>query len=261
MPKFNVNGTEIYYETAGQGQPVLFIHGLGSSARDWEPQVKHFTTKYQVITFDVRGHGQSDKPQGPYTIPLFAADTITLIKMLGLGPVHLVGISMGGMIAFQLAVDAPELVRSMTIVNSGPALIVRTLAERLSIWQRFIIVRLLGMRKMGEVLAKRLFPKDEHAAIRATFADRWAENDQRAYLDAMRALVNWSVAEHLPKITCPTLFLCADQDYSPTSLKEFYAKQMPHAELVVIADAHHAVPVEQPEEFNRAVDEFLAKQK
>ena len=95
---------------------------------------------------------------------------------------HVVGISMGGMIAFQLAVDAPELVRSLVIVNSGPAMPIKTLAQRMVIWSRIAIVRIRGMRKMGEVLATRLLPKPEHAAERAQFIERWAANDPRAYL-------------------------------------------------------------------------------
>jgi len=213
-----------------------------------------------VVAYDVRGHGQSDKPPGPYRIPQFAADTAGLIQALGLAPAHVVGISMGGMIAFQLAVDAPDLVRSLIIVNSAPEFVARSLKERLQISQRFLIVRLLGMRKMGEVLGKRLFIKPEQADLRRLFADRWAENDQRAYLDSMRAIVGWSVADRLSSIRCPTLVIAADGDYTPVEQKQAYVARLPSAELVVIEDARHAVPVERPEQFNEAVAAFLAKQ-
>src|SRR3972149_3703937 len=146
-------------------------------------QTPFFSERYKVIAFDVRGHGKSDKPPGSYRIEQFAADAAELIKALGIVPAHVVGISMGGMIAFQLAVDAPDLIRSLIIVNSAPEYVARSLKERLQIFQRFLIVRLLGMRKMGEVLSKRLFIKPEQEALRRTFVERWAENDQRAYLD------------------------------------------------------------------------------
>ena len=110
MPKVHVNDIALYYEIAGQGQPVLLIHGLGSSTRDWEYQTTAFSTHYRVVALDVRGHGQSDKPPGPYSIPLFTSDTAELMRSLELGPSHIVGISMGGMIAFQLAIDTPDLV-------------------------------------------------------------------------------------------------------------------------------------------------------
>jgi 3-oxoadipate enol-lactonase len=260
MPTLRINDIDLYYEISGQGQPVLFIHGLGSSGRDWEWQVPFFSKHYQAVTLDVRGHGQSDKPPGPYSIAQFAADTAGLIRTLDLAPAHIVGISLGGMIAFQLAVDAPELVRSLTIVNAAPEFVVRTAKERFLVLQRKLIVRLLGMRKMGEVLGKRLFVKPEQAEMRRIFVDRWAENDRRAYRDAMLAIPGWSIADRLDTITCPTLVITADEDYTPVSVKEAYTARIPQAELVIIQDSRHATPVEQPEKFNEALAAFLSRQ-
>jgi pimeloyl-ACP methyl ester carboxylesterase len=127
------------------------------------------------------------------------------------------------------------------------------------VWQRVAIVKLLGMRKMGEVLSKRLFVKPEQEDIRRIFVERWAENDQRAYLSAMRALVGWSVAARIGSIPCPTLVIAADQDYSPLSVKEAYTAQIPGARLAVIPDSHHATPVERPQEFNLTLQKFLAE--
>jgi len=260
MPTLQLRDIRLYYEVAGQGDPVVFIHGLGSSARDWEYQVPFFAPRYRVVVFDVRGHGRSDKPPGPYSVPLFAQDAAALIRALEAAPAHVVGISMGGMIALQLAVDEPALVRSLVVVNSGPELVVRTFRERLMILQRFLIVRLLGMRKMGEVLSQRLFPRPDQAPLRQMFVERWAENDPRAYREAMRALVGWSVADRLGDIRCPTLVIASDQDYTPVSAKEAYVARMPNARLVVIPDAHHAVTVERPEEFNQVLLDFLMQQ-
>lgn len=260
MSKLHIRDIDLYYETSGQGQPVLFIHGLGSSLRDWELQVPFFSRHYQVITFDVRGHGNSDKPPGPYSISQFAADTAGLIRALDAAPAHIVGISLGGMIAFQLAVDVPDLVRSLVIVNAAPEFVVRTAKERLQVLQRKLIVRLLGMRKMGEVLSKRLFIKPEQAELRRVFVERWAENDRRAYRDAMLAIPGWSVADRLETIQCPALVVAADEDYTPVSVKEAYAARMPNAELVVIRDSRHATPVEAPQQFNDIVTAFLSKQ-
>ena len=259
MPKTRVNEINLHYEVSGEGQPLLLIHGLGSSARDWELQVPEFSKLYQVITLDLRGHGQSDKPAEPYSMALFASDTAGLMKALGIQSAHVVGLSLGGGVAFQLAIDSPALVRTMVIVNSAPELVVHNFKDRLGVWQRFAIVRLLGMRKMGEVLSKRLFPKDEHASIRATFVERWAENDPRAYQNAMRAMIGWSVMDQLSAIRCATLIISADQDYTPVALKEAYLKRIPNARLVVIPDAHHATPVEQPDKFNTVLMEFLSK--
>lgn len=259
MPKIQSNGINLYYEIHGAGQPLLFIHGLGSSTRDWEFQVAEFSKSYKVITFDLRGHGQSDKPAGPYSMSMFAADIVGGLKALGILSAHVVGLSLGGMVAFQMAVDAPSAFKSITIVNSAPELVVRTFKERLMVWQRLGIVKALGMRRMGEFLSKRMFVKPEQEGIRKIFVERWAENDQRAYLNAMRAIVGWSVSARLGSIRCPTLVVAAERDYTPIAVKEAYTAKLPNAQLVVIPESRHATPVEYPQEFNAVVQKFLAE--
>ncbi len=257
MPRQKIGDINLNYELFGAGEPVLFIHGLGSSGRDWEPQKTFFEKEYQVILCDVRGHGQSDKPRGRYTVVQFAQDLAALLDHLSISAAHIVGISMGGMIAFQLAVLRPDLVKSLVIVNSGPELVVSTFKDRLGVWQRFLIVRLLGMRRMGEVLSERLFPKPQHKGIREMFIQRWSENDPRAYRAAMSALIGWSVADRLDTISCPTLFIASDQDYTPLAMKEKYVARMANAEMAVIKDARHAVTMERPQEFNDVLADFL----
>ena len=259
MPKLRANDIELYYETQGAGQSLVFIHGLGSSTRDWESQVVEFSKNYQVITFDLRGHGQSDKPPGPYSISLFASDTEYLLKALGIESAHIVGISLGGGVAIQLALDAPAFAKTLVIVNSGPAMSATQEAAKKEIDARVAVVQQMGMNGMAQVLAPRLFPKPEHAALRATFIERWSENDPRAYVDALVSLVSYNVLDRIGSITCPTLVISADQDYTPVALKEAYVKLMPDAKLVVINDAHHAVPIEQPHAFNAALAQFLAE--
>ena len=260
MPQLHVNDIDLFYEITGQGQPVLFIHGLGSSHNDWERQTPFFSRQYQVITFDLRGHGQSQKPPGPYTMSLFARDTAGLVNSLGAAPVHVIGVSLGGMIAFQLAVDHPELVQSLVIVNTGPELIPRTLNERWQVFMRFAVVRLFGMRKIGEVLGKRLFPKVDQAAVRQLFVERWEKNDPKAYIASMQAIVGWSVVDHLSVIDMPTLIMAGENDYTPVSIKEDCVSKMPQAELAVIRNSGHATPVDSTEKFNEVVASFLQKQ-
>jgi pimeloyl-ACP methyl ester carboxylesterase len=259
MTKLRGRDIDLYYEIIGQGDPIVFIHGLGSSTRDWEYQIEYFSKRYQIVIFDIRGHGKSDKPAGPYSIHLFARDTAELIKALDIVPSHVVGISLGGMIALQLAANEPELVRSLVVVNSGSEMVVRTMKERLAVLQRFIIVRLLGMRKMGEVLGDRLFPKQEQRELRRTFADRWAENDPRAYREALRAIIGWSLTEQLHRIECPTLVVAAEDDYTPMEAKMPLVNGIKQAELVVIENSRHGTPVDQPEEFNKVLSTFLER--
>ncbi len=258
MPMITLDGLDVHYERYGHGAPVLLIHGLGSSTEDWEPQVQALRGAFTVVTYDVRGHGLTGKPRGKYSVVQFAADAARLIEHLGLGPVHVVGLSMGGMIAFQLVTVRPDLVRSLVIVNSGPEMILRTWREKVAIYQRSVIVRLMGMSKMGAVLATRLLPAPEHAALRRTFVERWGRNDPGAYLRALSALVGWSVMARLPEIWCPVLVVAADEDYTPVEWKRAYTCTMPHASLVVIPNSRHMMPVERPGAFHDAIIPFLS---
>jgi 3-oxoadipate enol-lactonase len=259
MPRVSVNGIQLYYELGGQeSQPViLFLHGLGSSTQDWTPQLAYFGRDYRVLVADMRGHGQSDKPRGPYTMPQFAADVIALLDYLIIDTVHVVGLSMGGMIAFQLAVDDPGRLRSMTIINSVPDVVPHTFKDRFNIWMRFWIVRYMGMRKMGETLAPRLFVDPNQEALRQSFIESWAANDPRAYQDAMRAIAGWSVEGRIGAITIPTLIIASDHDYTPVAAKEAYIAKMPGTTLKIIENAHHAVPVERPDALNAVIHDFI----
>lgn len=260
MPHVSIADIKLYYEMFGRGEPILFIHGLGSSGRDWHNQVEFFSKQYQVITVDLRGHGQSSKPPGPYSMLLFAADTVDLITSLGISPCHVVGISLGGMIAFQLAASRPDLVNSMVIVNSRPEFIIRTFTEYIQLWQRDLIARLLGMRTEGKMVSKRLFPKLEQEALRKELVQHWAENDSRAYRESMHARVGWSVVGQLGSINIPTLVVAAEEDFTPLSYKEAYVTQMPQADMAVIPDSRHATPLDRPDMFNKTVKKFLSRQ-
>lgn len=259
MAKLYQGDLQLNYEIVGQGKSLLLIHGLGSSLKDWELQIPEFSKNYQVIAIDLRGHGQSDKPPGPYSILLFASDVAELLKTLELAPAHVVGISLGGMVAYQIAVSFPEVVRSIVVVNCTPEFVIRNTEERRQVFLRKLIVQLLGMRGTGKFLSKRLFIKPEQEEIRRQFVERWAENDLRAYRASMQSLLGWSVAEKLGEIKCPVLMMAADEDYTPVSEKEKYLTRIPQSELVVIKDSRHATSVEHPEEFNKVVLDFLSK--
>lgn len=257
MTKIDIGDLNVCYEVVGDGETLVFIHGLGSSIVDWEEQVEAFKDKFRVLRYDVRGHGQTDKPSGRYSIPLFAQDLAKLLDKLEINEAHIVGLSMGGWIAFQFAVDRPDRVKSLTIVNSGPELVFKTWKKKKELWTRLILFRLLNMKKIGKVLAPRIFIKPEQEEIRQKFIERWAKNHKPAYMAAFQGSVNWSVMDQIDKIKCPILVVAADEDYTPVSEKQEYAAKLPNAKLVVIEDSRHATPVERPSEFNSTVLSFL----
>ncbi|MCA9974931.1 MAG: alpha/beta fold hydrolase [Anaerolineales bacterium] len=258
MPTIRTKEMTFYYEEAGQGEPLLLLHGLGSSTADWPLQMESFAARYRVIAVDLRGHGRSTKPPGPYSIPMFCTDIIHFLEVMKIASAHILGISLDGMIAFQLAVSSPETVKSLVIVNSVPSMVVKGFGDKWLLWQRSAIVELMGVRRMGEYLAPRLFPKPEQAELRQEIIQRWAQNDKQAYLASMRSFVGWDVSPQLADIHCPTLVISADEDYWPLSDKEAYTARIPQAQLLVIEDSRHATPVDQPEVFNTAVLDFLS---
>lgn len=257
MPSLNLGATEICYDIHGQGEPLLLIHGLGSSRRDWEFQIPDFSRHFKTIAIDLRGHGQSGKPPGPYSMDIFAADTAGFLRALDISSAHILGVSLGGMVAFQLALDYPELVRSLVIVNSVPELIAHDLKDRISYWQRLLITRLFGMEKMGRVLAERFFTEPEQEGIREIFVQRWASNYKPSYLASLKAAYGWSVLERLGEIQAQTLVIASDGDYFSTDEKVEYSSRMPAAELIIVKNSRHALPAEKPAEFNQIVEEFL----
>jgi pimeloyl-ACP methyl ester carboxylesterase len=257
--RVRVGDVELHCEMAGDGEPLLFIHGLGSCTEDWQPQVESFRDRYRTIVCDLRGHGRSSKPHGGYSIERFAADVAAILHELKTGPAHVVGISLGGMVAFQLAVDAPQLVRSLTIVNSGPAVPAATFKQRLPLYIRLLYARVLGMRAMANKIANGLFPKPDQANLRDGFIARLVANDKSCYLASLKAIfAGWSVAARLGEIRCPVLVVASDNDYTPVALKEAYVARLPHGRLLVVPDSRHALPMEKPREFNDALAAFLA---
>lgn len=254
----DANSISLHYESVGHGPPILFIHGLGSSTRDWERQVGVFADSHRVVTVDLRGHGKTDKPEGRYTIELFSEDVAGLISQLGLAPVTVVGISLGGMVAFQLAADHPDLIDRLIVVNALPD---NELLRQvpIQILMRRLIVRFLGLERMGKILGERLFPDEEMQEERALLAKRWAENDKKAYQKSFQAVVDWpGVTGRLDGFDGPMLMISSDEDYVSLEQKQPYLDALAAMKHAVIEDARHAVPMERPERFNRAISEFLA---
>lgn len=259
MSHFRHGNCNLHYEEYGQGSPVVLLHGLGSSMQDWEHQKEALAAGHKLILLDLRGHGRSDRPKGKYSIAGFADDVLALLDHLQLDKVHMVGISMGGMIAFQIAVDQPQRLLSLTIVNSSPEVRVNSLDSALQLGKRWLFSRLLSMHSIGNMISQLLFPKPEQAALREQVVERWRLNDKQAYLASLDAIIGWGVRDRLDRITCRTLVISADQDYTPVAQKQAYVDEISRAQLLVIADSHHATPIDQPQQFNQALLAFIDK--
>ena len=261
MAYTRINNINTYYEEHGNGEPVLFIHGLGSSVADWRIQMDFFEREFKVIVYDIRGHGLSETSKSPFSITNLADDCATLFRSLSGTPAHVIGISLGGMIAYQLAVSDPDVVKTLTLVNSIPEFNITNIRLRIKFWTRLVIVKLFGLRTIGKLLSKKLFPGENFEALRKDFIVKWSKNNKKAYLNTLRAMKGWSIKNQLGSIKCPTLITASEFDYTPLEMKHFYAKMISNVKLVMIKNTRHALPVEEPEKFNHELQSFLVNNK
>lgn len=257
MPETTVDGLALFYRESGEGIPLLLLHGLGSSGRDWEYQYPAFTPRYRTVAPDLRGFGRSGRPPGPYPIEQHAEDMFALAENLGFDRFHVLGLSMGGALALQMAVSRSDRLRSCTVVNSLAGFCPETLGQTLAVYLRRWAFRLLGLRGFAWLIARRLFPRRDQSDLRDQFRRRFLDNDSAAYRAAFEGLIGWDVTDRLGDVRCPTLIVAADGDYWPVSTKREYARQIPDARVTVIENSRHATPIDRPETFNERVMGFL----
>lgn len=257
MKYCSVNNIRLFYQDVGNGETIVFLHGLGSNSADWQQQIDYFSQKYRVIAIDCRGHGRSDKPTGKYTIPLFADDMVKLLNQLEIQSFHLVGLSMGGMIAFQIAVDHSQQVKTLTIINSSPAVPYNTLALKITVWSRLVIIKLMGLKKLAKVIGKKLFPLDNQGNLRAQLITSMQMLTKSSYSRSLLSFLGWDVSDKLSLLQMPVLVVAAEHDYTPVELKAEYCKKIKNSKLAVVSDSYHATPSDQPNALNILINSLL----
>ena len=256
MGVVRVEGARLYYQSAGAGRPLLLLHGLGSTSRDWECQVPELSRHFHVIAPDFRGHGASARTGG-YNVERFAADSWALIDQLGCGRPDVLGYSMGGAVAMQMVLDRPGEIGRMVLSNTLPSFRTDTVGKRWLLWSRLLLMGWLGPRRLSEVMSRRLYPRPDQAQLRARVAKRNAENDRNVYLETVRALTRWSVAERVDQLSLPVLVLAAEHDYFLRRETDAFVAALPDGRVEHFAGTRHGLPLELPEAFNRAVLDFL----
>lgn len=256
MPKINIGDIQLYYDvytqTEGGGEAVLFLHDLGGSSHDWYEQVPAFEHQYRVVVVDLPGHGESDKPQKAPTMADLADSLVKMMDIFRLGSAHMIGLGLGGMIALQLAIRHPRRAKSLLIVNAAPMFTGGGFLGNLA-------SQLRGFKGHGNALAKKYFPKPEQEVLRQRFKERWLRNDPQAYQAVARAMAGWTVVKDLGAITIPTCFMIGDRAGISEEPLRRYAAQISKGEVMTVPDAHGALPMEHPSRFNELARAFVDK--
>ena len=258
MPDMVVNRHRLHFEQAGAGDALVFLHGLGSCGQDWLLQMQALSDGFRVIAPDLRGHGESDAPQGRVRVSDLAGDVTGLLDTLGVERAHLVGLSLGGCVAQQIALDCPARVRSLTLVNTFARFDLGEPRTAILVVLRLAVLGTLGLPTQARLVAARLFPKPEQAPLRQIAAQRIAANDPATYRRMLIAIQQFDVRDRLGEIGCPTLVIAGERDTTaPLRAKRFLAEHISGARLEIVADSGHATPVDQPDAFNELLSRFL----
>ena len=250
MPYLDRDGVKVYYEVHGDGPAMLLTHGYSASARMWEGQVQHFKDRYKVIVWDMRGHGRSDSPedQALYTEEATVEDMAALLRACGADRGIIGGLSLGGYMSMAFNVAHPEMVSALMLFDTGPGY--RNPQGR-EAWNETAYNRAKAFEERG---LEALGGGAEVGVSAHTSAAGLAKAAR-----GMLAQFDSRVIESLEGIKAPTLVLVGANDRAFLNATDYMAAKIPGATRVVIPDAGHAANIDQPEAFNRAVDEFLAK--
>lgn len=254
MPVCEVNQVSLYYEVHGSGTPLLFTHGASWNHQQWHPQVEAFSSMYQTIVWDVRGHGYSTLPEGRVDSEDFSKDLIGLLDHLGLESAFLCGLSMGGHISLQTAIRYPSRVKGLILIGT-PCTNSFNWYEKLFVPINRWSTRLISMKTSGRIQAKMLskFNPGNQAYIEEAFQMIPQHNWVRVW-DAVTRMESRS---DLPKISCPTLLLQGDHDTMISRQQRFMEEQIPNAQLQIVSQAHHATNLDNPQEVNEYIQAFL----
>ena len=264
MPKVRVGDIEMFYVEAGQGEPVVLIMGFSGDHLAWGFQIPVFGERHRVIAFDNRGVGQTDTPDHPYTIRMMAEDTRGLMDVLGLDRAHVVGVSMGGMIAQELALTHPGRVRSLHLGCTLARPDAYTKAF-LGAWRdvRAHVSREAALRAFGPWLFAPATYSERPEFVELIVQNALANPHPQSLTGFLRqgeAILGHDTLARLDGIHCPTLVSVAEEDILvPPRFSRQLAAAIPGAKLQMVAGAGHAYFWERPDVFNALSLEFLER--
>jgi len=256
VPLFRRGDLSLHYLTRGQGGPLLLIHGLGSSGADWAFQAPALEDRFRLIVPDLPGSGHSTATPGDLSIEGFACDLWALLDSLGSAHPNIVGFSLGGAVALEMALQRPEAVPRLVLINS-------LASYRIDHWRKWAearvqstLVRLIGMRRAARIVARRIFPEPAQRSMRERAADVVGSVRKGPYLASAQALERWCARERLDRLCARTLVIAAEYDYTPLPEKRAYAERI-GAEFVVVHGSRHGTPFDSIAATNGHLRRFL----
>lgn len=250
---------ELAINVRGDGPTLLFLHGIGGNARNWNAQVEHFAHGYKAAAWDARGYGASGGAVEQFE--QFADDAAAIIAALG-SPAHVVGLSMGGRIALDLVKRHPQHVRSLTLANTSAGSSETAAPEKVAAFLRLRLKPLvedgLTPADIAETIVAQIAGPNITAAAREALLDSHRRLHTQGYVAAMRAVTAFTAFPDFATIAVPTLVLTASEDrVAPPAHARLMAERIPDARFVELPGAGHISNIEAPEAFNAALAGFL----
>jgi pimeloyl-ACP methyl ester carboxylesterase len=255
-------GAQIYWDEQGEGQPVLLIMGLGYPSDMWYRTRSLLADRYRTIALDNRGVGRSDLPPGPYPIALMASDAAAVLDAAGFESAHIYGVSMGGMIAQEFALQYPERVRSLILgctASGGPHVVkaepevIQLLMARGNLSPAEAVEALIPFIYDAATARERI---DEDLAMRRDWFPK-----PEAYMAQLQGILSWEAYSRLDQISAPTLVIHGLSDrLIPAGNGKLIADRIPGAKLVLLPHASHIYSTDQTEAAHEVIMEFLAAQ-
>ena len=265
MPFCNIGDIDLYYEIHGEGFPLLFIGGLSASTRTWEGQIPFFKNHYRCIVFDNRGAGLSGKPPGPYSMASMAKDALRLLDSLRVEKAFVFSLSMGGMIALELAGIASGRLGAMLLgcTHAGGKRRIPPSAEAAS-----LLVNTAGLspeeilRKQTSLFFSERFRTENSKVIEEHYRVQLLAplQPEHAFQAQLTAIYLFDCTDALARISNPTLVVTGTEDVLiPPANSIYLAEHLPKAELIQIPGAGHSLHVECRDMLNRAAHRFYQK--
>ena len=264
------DGVRLYYEEAGRGEPLIFVHEFAGDHRSFEPQIRFFSRRYRCLTFAARGYPPSDVPGDVerYSQKIAAADIIAVLDGAGIERAHMIGLSMGAFATLHAGLDHPERVRSLVLAGIGYGAEPEREAEFRELSEQAAqAFERQGSKAFAEVYgasaARVQFQAKDPRGWRE-MVDGLAGHDPVGSANTMRGVQArrpslYALEDQLRSLDRPTLIICGDEDDHTLQPGIFLKRSIPASGLLVLPKTGHALNIEEPDQVNRALAEFLAQ--